>query len=163
MSRRSSVDTHPQREYILRDLATGVSGAEVARRYTGLSESAISRAKIAHFDALSTVLDDETPDVTDLLGRLADVADSTRDARRMADLTGTPAVRARAQSNELMALRALFDRMGVTDTTALRVGQATGLIVTAIRSFLDKHPDTTPEWLDLFGTRAACCIITGSP
>lgn len=150
MSRKSNIATHPKREQIMEDIALGVPGAEIARTYTGVSESGVSRARIAHFDALASVLDDGV-DVPDLLGRLADVADSTRAARKLADATGSPATRARAQTNELAALKAMFQETGVTSTTALRIAEEAGVLVKALREFLSENPAAVPAWVRILG------------
>lgn len=147
----SSISKHPARDKIIQDIAEGVSNAEVARRY-GLSESAVSRAKIAHHNALASELDDSrAPTPTDLLTRLADLADSTRSARITADAGGSPQTRARAQANELAALDKLLDRVGVTDLTAIKIASSTGALVKAIRDFTLHNPDSAEAVLGALG------------
>lgn len=147
----SSIAKHPARDKIIQDIAEGVSNAEIARRY-GLSESAVSRAKINHNHALAAELDDSrAPSPTDLLSRLADLADSTRKARITADAGGSPQSRARAQANELAAIEKLMDRVGVSDLTAVKVASSAGSLVKAIRNYTLQHPDSAPAVLDALG------------
>lgn len=151
MTSRSSIAKHPARERIIQDIAEGVSNAECARRYQ-LSESAVSRYRIAHFSALAAELDDSrAPTPTDLLSRLADLADSTRKARITADASGSPQSRARAQANELAALDKLLDRVGVTDMTAVQVAASAGALVKAIRDFTLSHPESAADVLEALG------------
>lgn len=150
MTGRSKVSRHPAKEKILEDIAAGVTNAEVARRY-GLSESAVSRARIAHLDVLSQEVDSGVPLPSDLLGRLQDLADSTRMARLLADKTGSPQTKARAQANELSALEKLMDRVGITDTSAIRLAQTTGAIVRLLQRYLMEHPESTDDLYALMG------------
>lgn len=114
MGRASSVKTHPAREEIERGIVEGVPIATLARKYT-LSESSLQRHKsIAMSDVLAKVPSDE-PDIPDVLARLLELANSTRQARVVADRIGTPASRAKAQSNELSVLNMLSSRLGVTN------------------------------------------------
>ncbi|WP_404435177.1 hypothetical protein LG322_08460 [Microbacterium aerolatum] len=150
MAGRSKISQHPAREKILEDIASGVTNAEVSRRY-GLSESAVSRARIAHLDALTQEVDNGEPVPSEILGRLADLADSTRAARIRADATGSPQTRARAQANELAVLEKLAEKIGINDTSAIRLAQSTGTLVRVIQTYLRDHPEATADMYRLMG------------
>jgi transposase-like protein len=146
MSRRSSIETHPQREAIEKALATGVTGAQIARQY-GVSESAISRHRISRMDVLAQVAALDTPDPTSVITRLMELADDARSTRKLAALSGTPVTRARAQSAELAALEKLADRLGIDDTTVIQIAGATGALVRAVQKYVRTNPDRLADVL----------------
>ncbi|MEV8175912.1 hypothetical protein [Microbacterium sp. NPDC079176] len=148
MVRQSTIRTHPQVELIERAISEGVPAVEIARRYN-VSPSAIARHKSKRLDALAQVLDDDTPDTSEVLGRIADLADSATRSRKLADVSGTASVRARAQTVELSALSTLLDRLGVDDLDTARMAQGAGLLVQVIRQLVEAHPDLLPEALRL--------------
>lgn len=144
---RTNVDKHPARDRIVADIHAGIPNAQIVRTYSGLSESGLSRFKNSHLDALSREIDDDNPAPSELLGRLADLVESTRRARIQADNSGSPQSRARAQANELQALEKLLDRTGVDELTTVRLAQSTGALVRALRDFADAHPEIVPDLL----------------
>lgn len=140
MARQSTIRTHPQVELIERAISEGVPAVEIARRFS-VSPSAVARHKSNRIDALVQVLDDDTPDTSEVLGRIADLVDSATRSRKLADANGTASVRARAQTVELSALSTLLDRLGVDDLETARMAQASGLLVQVIRQLVEDHPD----------------------
>jgi hypothetical protein len=150
MPRASTIKTHARREDIERDIAQGVPAVEISQRY-GVSPSAVARHKSNRIDALAAVLDDESPAPDDLLSRLRELADSTRQARKLADASGSPATRARAASSELAVLDRLLDRAGITDMTAVDLTTATGALVRVVQSYVLDHPEHAPELFSLMG------------
>lgn len=146
MSRRSSIDTHPQREAIEAALASGVTGASIARQF-GVSESAISRHRVSRMDAIAQIADLETPDPANVITRLIELADDARQTRKLAALSGTPVTRARAQASELAALDKVIDRLGIDDVTVVHLAGATSALVRAVQTYVRKHPESTADIL----------------
>ncbi|MFP1601892.1 hypothetical protein ACLD0U_04280 [Microbacterium sp. 2216-1] len=138
MGTKSSIDRHPDRERIVEMIGNGASGAEIARQY-GVSQSAISRYKISRQTMLTQVLNQDADDPTEILGRLADLAESARITRKLADTSSSPQVRARAISAELAVLDRLT-KLAITDTEIVRLTQAAGLMVKVIQALARTHP-----------------------
>ncbi|WP_374460128.1 hypothetical protein [Microbacterium sp.] len=139
MSQISTIERHPDKERIIELISQGVSGAEIARRY-GLSESAISRFKISRKHVLSQIIDDDGTDPSEVIGRLADLSDSARTTRKLADATSSPQVRARAISAELAVLDRLT-RLAIDDTTTARLAQTVGPLVRVVQNLHRAHPE----------------------
>lgn len=144
MARKNSIESHPQREAIEKALASGITGAQIARQY-GVSESAISRHRISRMDALAQIADLETPDPSSVIQRLMDLADDARQTRKLAALAGTPVTRARAQSTELAALDKLSERLGIDDVTMVQLASSTGALVKTIQAYVVHHPDALTD------------------
>ncbi|WP_431806377.1 hypothetical protein [Microbacterium paraoxydans] len=142
----SSIERHPDRERIIELIGNGVSGAEIARRY-GLSESAISRFKISRKHVLSQIIADDGTDPSEIIGRLADLSDSARATRKLADATSSPQVRARAISAELAVLDRLT-RLAIDDTTTARLAQSVGPLVRVVRNLHRAHPKEVLDSLE---------------
>ena len=139
MGRTSTVKSHPAREEIERGIVEGVPIATLARKWS-LSESSLQRHKsVTLRDVLGKVPGDEA-DIPDVLARLLALANSTRQAREVADRTGTPASRATAQKNELSVLSMLSSRLGVTNLEELDWAKATRDISLGLRDYLLMNP-----------------------
>lgn len=138
MATPSSIETHPQSARIIEDISNGVSGVEIARRY-GVSESAISRYKVARKHVLARIIEEDGVDASDILGRLLDLSDSARTARKLADATGTPAVRARTIATELSVLDKL-NRLSVDDIDMGRLAAAVGPMIRVLGNLANRYP-----------------------
>ncbi|MEV4688918.1 hypothetical protein [Microbacterium sp. LWH3-1.2] len=154
MSRTSTIASHARREDIERDIAQGVPIRDIATRY-GVSASAVARHKLNRHAALVTAIAEDGPAPDDVMGRLRDLADSTRQARLLADATASPAVRARVASSELAVLDRLVDRLGLTDLTAVEMAQATGALVRAVQVYVQSHPERATDVYDVLGDHEA--------
>lgn len=148
MARQSSVEAHPEREAILAAIANGMSGAEVARKFS-LSESAVSRWKSSARFSLIQILAEEGNDPTELLGRYLDLSDSARQATKLANTSGSVQVRAKAIATELSVLDRLA-KLGLDDTAVARMAQATGPLVKAIQKLSQTYPTEVLEVLATF-------------
>lgn len=140
MARQSIIDTHPDSVKIIEMIAAGVPAVDINRRYPEVSVFAISRYKIKRSSVLSNILDTESPDLADVIGRLADLADSARIARRLADASTSPQVRARSIAAELAVLDRLANRLGLDDLAVARQAQATKPLVLTLQKVARKHP-----------------------
>lgn len=154
MARTNTIDTHPDREKIIAEMASGVPFVDIARRYPPVSVYALSRYKTKRSDMLGEILKSDSVDVTDVFGRVVDLADSARIARRLADaMNATPSVRAKAISTELTVLDRLMNRLGMDDTSLARHAQAVTPLVRAIQRVARKHPqdvlDALAEYSEL--------------
>ncbi|MGF2950301.1 hypothetical protein [Microbacterium alcoholitolerans] len=138
MATPSSIERHEQSARIIELISQGVSGAEIARRY-GVSESAISRYKISRQNLLAQIAEDDGNDPSEVIGRLADLSDSARTTRKLADATSSPAVRARAISAELAVLDRLT-KLAIDDTATARLAQTTGPLVRVIQKLSQSYP-----------------------
>lgn len=150
MARLSTIKTHPRREDIERAISEGVSDTEVARRFA-VSVSSVQRHRVKRIDAVSAVIAEDTAAPDDLLARLKELADSTRQARRIADATSAPTVRARAASSELAVLDRLLDRAGITDLSAIDLVSATGALVRTVQKYVLAHPEQAADLFALMG------------
>ncbi|WP_341998163.1 hypothetical protein MRBLWH7_000119 [Microbacterium sp. LWH7-1.2] len=150
MARTSTIKSHARREDIERDIALGVPIRDIAQRYS-LSASAVARHKLNRHTALVAAISEDGPAPDDVMGRLRDLADSTRQARLLADATASPAVRARVASSELAVLDRLVDRLGLTDLSAVEMAQAVGELVRAVDAYVQAHPDHGPDLFDHMG------------
>lgn len=147
MSRRSSIDSHPQREAIEKALASGITGAQIARQY-GVSESAISRHRISRMDAIAQIADLDMPDPASVVVRLMELADDARQTRKLAALSGTPVTRARAQASELAALDKVINRLGIDDVTVVHLAGATSALVRSVQRYVQRHPENLADVLN---------------
>ncbi|GAA1523093.1 DNA-binding NarL/FixJ family response regulator [Microbacterium ginsengiterrae] len=138
MAAQSSIDRHPDRERIVELIASGMPGAEIARRYS-VSESAISRWRSSRMQVLNQIITDDGTDPTEIMGRLADLADSARVTRKLADASSSPQVRARAIAAELSVLDRLA-KLGVDDTSTTRLNQALGPLVRTVQTLYRRFP-----------------------
>lgn len=150
MGRRSTIESHPQRDAIERALLEGATAVDVSARFS-VSESAISRWKKLHYDALAAVVQDDSTAPDDLLIRLRELADSTRSARKLADLTGSPAVRARSATAELAVIDRLISRAGITDLSTVDLMASTGALLRAVQGYVLKYPEHAPDLFALMG------------
>lgn len=151
MARSSTIDTHPESAKIIEMIATGVPAVEINRRFPGVSVFAISRYKVKRSNILGEILKAEDGiDISDVIGRLADLADSARVARRLADASTSPQVRARSIAAELSVLDRLVNRLGVDDVTVARQAQAVKPLVLALQRVARQHPDDVLDALDGF-------------
>ena len=145
MPRASTIRTSKYREQIELAISQGVPNIEIARRYA-VSPSSVSRAKRSASDVLTQVLDDDGPTPTDVLGLVADLVESATRSRKIADASGSAAIRARAQGTELAALNVLIDRLGIDDLNTVRAAQASGYLVRTITALVEDHaPELLPE------------------
>lgn len=150
MPRASSIKTHPRYADIVRAIEQGVPLVDIAARHS-VSPSALSRFRSNRMDTLVAVIDEDTPAPDDLLARLKDLADSTRNARRIADAGSSPTVRARLAATELAVLNQLIDRAGITDMTAIDMSTAVGELVRAVQVYVLSNPDQAPTLFAEFG------------
>src|SRR5690606_15766271 len=108
-------------------------------------------------DVITQVLADDGTDPTEVLGRLLDLSDSARAARKLADATATPAVRARVIAAELSVLDRL-SRLTIDDTATARLAEAVGPLVRTIQKLSKSFPsqvlDALAEHAELADLRA---------
>ena len=151
MAGRSVIESHPQREAIESAILAGVQGKVIARQY-GVSEAAISR----HKNSRMALTDDELePDglteagSADALVRLVELAASPRRARQMADRSGNPTMKARAQASELAVLDRLFNRLGITDLTLVYWSAMASDLYSVVVNLTAARPDIRADVLAL--------------
>lgn len=100
-----------------------IAGTPIARlsRDHGVSADSVRRHIRSHLapEARQALRGAESLSTSDLISRVADVADSARDARLSALDDGERSVALRAGTAEVRALEALFDRLGVDDLEVL--------------------------------------------
>lgn len=140
MAGLSSIETHPKRELIENAILSGMKATAIAREY-GVSQSAISRHKNMRMTDDANIRPAGDGDPTDVLRRILDLADSARRARQIADVSGSPASRAKAQSVELQILNALASRFGITDVTSIYYVELGTDFMRAIVRFMEDHPE----------------------
>lgn len=156
MSRANSVATHPARDEIERGLIEGVPAAVLSRKYS-VHPSSLSRYKLGRLGPVLAEMLSEEPGVPEVLGRLRDLADSTRRSRQLADATGTSATKAKAQANELQVLNFLSAKLGITSLETLDTFAELQQYSNAVAKFLRENPEhleqfaanlvaESPEW-----------------
>lgn len=150
MGRRSSIESHPQRDDIERALSEGMTAVEISAKFR-VSESAISRWRKLHYDAMAAVLEEEDTAPDDLLTRLRELADSTRQARKLADRNGSPSVRARSAAAELAVIDRLINRTGITDLSTVDLMASTGALLRALQRLVIEHPESAPALFRVMG------------
>ena len=137
MAGRSVIESHPQREAIESAILAGVQGKVIARQY-GVSEAAISR----HKNSRMALTDDELePDGLTEAG--------SRRARQMADRSGNPTMKARAQASELAVLDRLFNRLGITDLTLVYWSAMASDLYSVVVNLTAARPDIRADVLAL--------------
>jgi len=139
MARQSTIDGHPHKDKIVEMIANGVPAVQINRTYPDVSVYAISRYKVKRIDAVASILADDQNSPAEVIGRLADLADSARIARKLADVSQTPAVRARVITAELQVLDRLV-KLSVDDTSVARLAQAAGPLVKTIQNLAARFP-----------------------
>ncbi|MCT2084883.1 hypothetical protein M3D75_02000 [Microbacterium enclense] len=146
MVRRSSIETHPQRELIENAILSGMQATAIAREY-GVSESAISRHKNLRMTDDQSVQSVGEGDPTDILRRIVDLADSARRARQIADEAGSPSTKAKAQAVELQILNALATRFGITDLSAVHIAEMGTDVMRAVVRLMAERPEVQADLL----------------
>ncbi|MFB4348620.1 hypothetical protein [Microbacterium sp. CR_7] len=100
---------------------------------------------------MAAVLEDDDTAPDDLLMRLRELADSTREARKLADRSGSPSVRARAATAELAVIDRLINRAGITDLSTVDLMASTGALLRALQRLVVEHPDLAPALFNVMG------------
>lgn len=160
MTRRSTIETHPQRGDIEAAIASGVQGKIIARQY-GLSETAISRWKNREMARrVENVATNTDSGSADTVMRLIELAESTRRARQIADRTGSPTVKAAAQRAELAVLDRLTVRLGITDLSVLAFSAMASDLFDVVVRLVTARPDIRADVLALTEKRAALSRLT---
>ena len=98
-----------------------------------------SPARVCPENLLAQIAEDDGTDPSEVIGRLADLSDSARTTRKLADATSSPAVRARAITAELAVLDRLT-RLAIDDTTTARLAQAVTPLVRSIQKLCESFP-----------------------
>lgn len=145
MGRSNSVLTHPKRAQIDADLSRGDTLASIAARYGSLSISALSRYAISRKAALAKLAEADSYGILEISAELREIANSARQLRVHADLSGSPAEKARALKVELEAIRAIGDMLGIDDLTYADLHAATGQLVNVLQEYARDHPERVAD------------------
>jgi transcriptional regulator with XRE-family HTH domain len=143
MGRPNTIESHPKKDQLIIALAEGAPLTDLAARY-GVSVQALSRYRISR-NAL--ILNDELPELHDLVGRAVELADDARKLRGMTAYT-SPGVRARLIEVEARVLRELLDRLGVDDATITETLELSRLFMTEVARWARHEPEQTRPLVD---------------
>ncbi|MCC2031943.1 hypothetical protein [Microbacterium allomyrinae] len=146
MARQSTVTTHPQVARINEMLADGVPYSEIAR-HMGLSLASVGRYALLVKSELAKFVDDE-PSAYVVITRLLEAADHAQEARRRSRVSGSPIHQARAIKAETDVLARLVDELGITDTSATEVYQASHELVQVLAEYARDEPQYARALID---------------
>jgi hypothetical protein len=129
----------------------GISFRVIANEYArgSISESSVQRHWRNHTTAQIRIATgiEYLSEPSDLLERILEIADSARNTRRSAEMSGNAASVTKASDTELKALTLVGDRLGVRDGELLGNYRLLMAIVTAIHPVISAHPAVGREML----------------
>lgn len=139
---RCSICNHPRRAEIEAGLLEGVELRVLVGQHSGsISTSALSRHTQQHLQpALREQALDTPAAPTDLLQRLAEVADDARAARIRARDSGTASAQARAADTETRVLFGMLQTLGVKDTSTITAMAEAEKLAHAVGRFALANP-----------------------
>ena len=141
LGRPCSTCSHADRAEIENALLSAGSLSSLSSRW-GLSVAGVKRHIAGHMapELREQLRGSQAMNVTDLLQRLADIANDARDARTRALDAGNVSISLKAGDAELRALATITGRLGVDDSAVLAQLRDGEMLARAVGSLIRSHP-----------------------